>query len=275
MRVSQPVAVVPTPCQDWPVFGLSKEQTRFQRSNKCPLCGKFPILPSYSLPNGKRLSPIVFLPTMARSAIATCKKCGGRWPVFEQGRAGLATATAAAPAADAAPAPVAAPVAPAAPAPAAPRPAAQVEIVETERTVEDDHVELMELDNLRGTSGLAREVTINEKWIETYVVDSEKARTIGGGAELGLGKILSLKASGEQALTRRYSATQGTERTYTDRITIEVPANTRRIVRFIYRRVWQHGLIVTREGDATVEIPFRVAVDLNLDLAQEDSTTPA
>ena len=55
-------------------------------------------------------------------------------------------------------------------------------------------------------------------------------------------------------------------------MTIEVPARTRRVVKFIYRRVWQHGLIVSRQGETTLEVPFRVAIDLNLDLAQEDST---
>jgi hypothetical protein len=147
-----------------------------------------------------------------------------------------------------------------------------VRIVETERTIEDYYVEPMELDNLRGTTSLAREVTINEKWVETYVVDTEQARTVTGDGELGLGGIASLKLSGEQALTRKYSATQGTERTYTDRITIEVPARTKRVVSFIYRLVWQHGLIVFQSGGAQVEVPFKVAIDLNLDLAQEDST---
>jgi hypothetical protein len=244
------------------VFGYSKEQSKFSRYGRCPLCKAFPILPIYTKPDGTVISRLTLLPMMDRSALARCSRCNGQWPVFKQG---VVPATAPASAAL-----VAAPSAPPAPLePAAPR---EVQIVETERTVEDHYVELMELDNLRGTTPLAREVTINEKWTEAYVVEAERARTLSGGGELGLGRIATLKASAEQAVTRKYSASQTMERTYTDRITIEVPARTKRVVSFIYRRVWQHGVIVVGTDDSQVEIPFKAAVDLNLDLAQEDST---
>ncbi len=247
------------------MFGFSPEHSRFSRSNRCPLCKAFPIVPSYSKPDGTSISRLTLLPMMDRSALARCSRCNGQWPVFKQGRVPVSTAPAAAPPAQA---PVAAPAPPAHPAPT------EVRIVETERTVEDYYTELMELDNLRGTTALTREVTINEKWTESYVVEAERARTLSGGGELGLGRIATLKVSAEQAITRKYSASQSMERTYTDKITIEVPARTKRVVSFIYRRVWQNGIIVTAADGAEVEIPFKAAVDLNLDLAQEDSTEP-
>lgn len=225
------------------MFGLSQEQSSFQRSNRCPLCRAFPIIPTYAKPDGTALSGLTFLPLMDRSAVAKCPKCKGQWPVF---------ADAQLPGNE-------------------PPPPPEVQIVETDRTTEDYYVEPMELDNLGGTTALTREVTINEKWTESYVVETDRARTLGGEFDLGLGKIASLKLTAETVLTRKYSATQGAERTYTDKITIEVPPRTRRIVSFIYKLVWQHGLIIVPANGSQVEIPFKAAIDLNLDLAQHDS----
>jgi len=64
------------------MFGLSKEQSSFQLTNKCPLCNGWPIIPRYIKPDGKQISALTFLWLMDRGAVAACPKCNQRWMVF-------------------------------------------------------------------------------------------------------------------------------------------------------------------------------------------------
>jgi hypothetical protein len=146
-----------------------------------------------------------------------------------------------------------------------------LEIVETSRTVEDYRVEPMVLNNLKGTSALKRTVTINKEWSQSYVIGHDTAHTSLRKGDLKLGGMVDVGSSAEKMLTTRYSITQGAKRSYTDQIIIEVPAHTMRRVLFDYKLVWQHGIIKhPGEEGLSIEIPFRVAVDLTLDLTQED-----
>lgn len=75
-----------------------------------------------------------------------------------------------------------------------------------------------------------------------------------------------------QLLKERYSISEKKLRSYTDEITIEVPAGVLRNVHFIYKYTVQHGkVLVTSEGEKS-EFIYRVVTDLNLDVTQEDSS---
>ena len=65
------------------MFGLSKEQTSFQFTNKCPLCNSWPIIPRYFKPNGQKTSALNILWLMDRDTAAECPKCNQRWRVFK------------------------------------------------------------------------------------------------------------------------------------------------------------------------------------------------
>ena len=64
------------------MFGLSKEQTSFQFTNKCPLCNGWPIIPRYIKPDGQKTSALNILWLMDRDTVAECPKCNQRWRVF-------------------------------------------------------------------------------------------------------------------------------------------------------------------------------------------------
>jgi hypothetical protein len=51
-----------------------------------------------------------------------------------------------------------------------------------------------------------------------------------------------------------------------------VPPNTLREVSFIYKQIWQHGIVRVEEDGVLREAPYRVAVGLEVDLAQNDRT---
>jgi len=69
------------------MFGLSKEQSSFQFTSKCPLCNGWPIIPRYFKPNGNRLSALIPLALMDREALAECPKCNQQWQVFAASQA--------------------------------------------------------------------------------------------------------------------------------------------------------------------------------------------
>jgi hypothetical protein len=51
-----------------------------------------------------------------------------------------------------------------------------------------------------------------------------------------------------------------------------VPPGTKRVVSFNYAQLWQHGVARLRSGDGVVaEIPYKVAVDMTVNLAQRDT----
>ena len=86
---------------------------------------------------------------------------------------------------------------------------------------------------------------------------------------LPLGGV-SLGAKAERALKNGYQLTEDKKAVLTDTFDFEVPPNTLREVSFIYKQVWQHGFLRIEEDGQTRETPFRVAVRLEVDLAQND-----
>lgn len=197
----------------------------------------------YRLPDGTPLSAGQQMGLLPKDALAECRSCHATWPVFQGEGAALP-------------------------------PAAEgtVETIETERSVEPHHSDPLELDNLGGTSPLRHTVTISQEWRQTVVLDTEasKVENTTSGAELpGVG---TFGRRAEEALKRTYSVSEETRKVLTREFSFEVPPRTKRIVSFNYARVWQHGIARVSGGDGSIaEIPFQVAVDMTVNLAQRDT----
>jgi hypothetical protein len=214
---------------------------------KCQSCGhqdRIRGAVQYRLPDGSEISAGQNMGLLPKDAVAECRSCSMRWPVFRGGTAALT------PAGD-----------------------ASVETIETERSVEPHHSDPLELDNLGGTSPLRHTVTISQEWTQTVQLDTEKSKVENttSGAELpGVG---TFGRKAEDAVKRSYSVSEGTKRVLTREFSFEVPPRTKRVVSFNYARVWQHGVARVNEPDGSVaEVPFRVAVDMTVNLAQRDTT---
>jgi hypothetical protein len=215
---------------------------------KCQGCGNQDRIRGavqYSLPDGSVLSAGQTMGLLPKDAIAECRSCGRRWPVFQGGTAALTTAGESA-----------------------------VETIETERSVEPHHSDPLELDNLGGTSPLSHTVTITQEWTQTIELDTEqsKVENTTSGAELpGIG---TFGRKAEDAVKRTYSVSEQTKKVLTREFSFEVPPGTKRVVSFNYARVWQHGIARVSGSDGSVaEVPFRVAVDMTVNLAQRDTTS--
>jgi hypothetical protein len=228
------------------VSGLySDEQKRYLKTlGKCPLCearGTADLIDGEGTVLGKLDLRKAVKPT-GDPLFARCKHCEGTWTIFAEKT------------------------------PALPQSEPTVEIVETEQTTEQYRVDTMCLDNRGGTSPLRRQVTKSQEWSRSYEISSEDTKTTGKSLSLPLaGGTLGVKA--ERALKNGYSLSEDKKAVVTDTFDFEVPANTLREVSFIYKQVWQHGYLRIDEDGVTHDAPFRVAVRLEVDLAQNDRTT--
>lgn len=226
------------------MFGLSPEQSKFQRSSLCPRCGRL-TLPRYRSSAGVSISRFTPFPLMDKSAIAQCPSCEQTWAVFGDGQ-------------------------PSAPAP----PAGGVELVETGRSEEGWFDDERVLDNLGSSSTAHQTISVSEQWRQTIQLDRERARTSGGGGSLDIGGIASIEAKAEQTLRETYSLTEDRQRSFTAELTIEVPPRTLRHLVLRYRHIFQDGVARLPQSDgSTVEIPFRVALNVTLDWSQRDEAS--
>jgi hypothetical protein len=213
---------------------------------KCQSCGhqdRIRGAVQYRLPDGTELSAGKNMGLLPKEAVAECRSCATRWPVFKGGTLAL------------------------------PPGDDSVETIETERSVEPHHSDPLELDNLGGTSPLRHTVTISQEWTQTVQVDSEHAKienTTSGAEVPGLG---TFGRKAEDAVKRSYSVSEQSRKVLTREFAFEVPPGTKRVVSFDYARVWQHGLArVTSSDGAVAELPFKVAVDMTVNLAVDDTT---
>jgi len=227
------------------VSGLySDEQKRYLKSlGKCPVCetrGAADLIDGAGTVLGKLDLRKAVKPT-GEPLFARCKHCEGTWPIFAERTPELT------------------------------RGEPTVAIVETEQTAEQYRVDTMCLDNRGGTSPLRRSVTKSQEWSRSYQISAEETGTSGKSLTVPLaGASLGLKA--ERAIKNGYQLSEDKKAVLTDTFDFEVPPKTLREVSFIYKQVWQHGLLRIEEDGETRETPFKVAVRLEVDLAQNDRT---
>lgn len=227
------------------VSGLySDEQKRYLKSlGKCPLCetrGTADLVDGEGNVMGRLELHKAVKPTR-EPLFAKCKHCQGTWAVFAEKAPELT----------------------------APEPT--VEIVETEQTSERFRVDTMCLDNRGGTSPLRRSVTKSQEWSRSFEISGEETKTSNRSLTVPMtGGSLGLKA--ERALKNGYQLTEDKKAILTDTFDFEVPPNTLREVSFIYKQIWQNGFLRIEEDGETREAPFRVALRLEVDLAQNDRT---
>ena len=226
------------------VSGLySDDQKRYLKGlGKCPLCntrGTADLIDGDGTVLGKLDLRKAVKPT-GDPLFARCKSCEGTWAVFSE--------DAALPAAE-----------------------PTVQIVETEQTAERFRVDTMCLDNRGGTSPLRRSVTKSQEWSRSYEITSEESKTAGRERQPPVERRVT-RRQGRARLRNGYQLSEDKKAVLTDTFDFEVPANTLREVSFIYKQIWQNGFLRIEENGEIREAPFRVALRLEVDLAQNDRT---
>lgn len=241
----------------------SAQQWKFTFTQKCPVCGKF-LLRGARMhgADGTQLGALRTLVSLApehrAGVVARCPKCQGEWPVYSSVGTALE---------DAAPEPHREPFSP---------PTGDVRIRETGRVEEPYLEDDREFDNRGGTTATTQTISVSEQWTQTLQLEHETTTNGQLGGTIGAGKILSLTAQIERALRSNYSLTDSSQRTFTSQLEIEVPPRTLRRIQLRYRRIVQTGVaeVPTATG-SPLEVPFRVALNLTLDWAQQDESVAA
>jgi len=97
-------------------------------------------------------------------------------------------------------------------------------------------------------------------------IDSTRARTTGGNAELHLLGLASVRGNIDATLTNKYSATWKQSISRQQRTAITIPAGKKVKVTIRWKRIWQEGEVTLRNPAGTlVRLPFRVTVMLGFD----------
>lgn len=248
----------------------SAQQWKFTLTQKCPLCGKF-LLRGARIhgADGQQLGALRTIASLApehrAGVVAKCPKCQGEWPVYASAGAAVAVAVAVA---DATPEPQ--------PEPFSPPPSDEVRIRETGRIEEPYLEDDREFDNRGGTTATTQTISVSEQWTQTLQLERETTTNGQLNGTIGAGKIVSVTAQVERALRSNYSLTDSSQRTFATQLQIEVPPRTLRRIQLRYRRIVQTGVAeVPTANGSQLEVPFRVALNLTLDWAQQDETVAA
>ena len=212
---------------------LSKETKRWDRSSRCPHCRKF-IWYTRDFVDGVEHSSLRLRPLKDPAAIQQCPRCDGRW--FAYDRSGL------------------------------------VDVVEGERDSELVSSREIVMDNSKGTTSMVRTKTITEEWSRTYELTLEEGAVRETSITLGKSGVAGVSAMAQNALKTTYSIGQESRRSYSEEIPFDVPPGVRQVVTLTFRRIWQHGTLRVVDSNGEPEdVPYKVVVDLDMDMARVDA----
>jgi hypothetical protein len=246
------------------VLGLSKEHEFIYTRMRCPLCGQAPIVPKYFDRNEKPIPFRTPYSKMDTLAIAECPKCRQRWSVFSGAKAGIVRTrmseiTLKGDQTKAANFNI------------GNQDIRSLNLLETERVEEHLGSETRIVDNSKSGITVTREFTISKEWSQSYTIDYDKTTALTGEVSGGLFNLASLKSNVQRTVKDHYSISEGTKLTYSEKIILQVNANTKLRVVFQWKRLWQHGILeILNKSGAEFKTPFRVAIGVTFDQVQID-----
>lgn len=146
-----------------------------------------------------------------------------------------------------------------------------IKISETVRSEEPLGEDQRVIDNLNSSIQVSREFTVSKEWSKSYTLGYEQTNTSRGEIGFNLLNQVNFKLSIEEALKAQYGISEQATRTYSEKVSLEVPARTKIHVLFKWKRIWQHGFISFRSTEGQIiQIPFQIVVGLTFDQIQTD-----
>lgn len=148
----------------------------------------------------------------------------------------------------------------------------ETSIVETERMEEHLGNEMREIDNSHSKVGIQRTIRVSREWVQSCVVERETTAKVGGELSVGKAWVVDLKATAEGAVRKKYELKTEERKSYSEELTIEVPANTKVQVVLKWKQLWQCGVVLVRsdKDGAEARIPFKVCIGPTFDQCQVD-----
>jgi hypothetical protein len=217
----------------------SAVQVRFALTNKCPVCGSTVTSAHYFKSDGTRTR----MPILQRQQVtAQCPKCKGQWLYFSD-----------------------------LPATSKVQAVGVLDVVETDRIEEPLGDEIRTIDNYRSGITVARTLTATKDWMQTYTIQAEQAKVTGKSAELGAKDLGVVRADAEETLRRKYQFSKEIRQTFTEEITLTIPARTKVHLVLHWKRIWQRGFVrLERSPDQVIDVPFKMVIGVTFDQSQAD-----
>lgn len=255
-----------------PIVLYSKEYLKFNLTHKCSGCGKFFLMPEFLDGDGNKISAReadniagkTSLKTVTNfftsksedeevaqaidpsKVVAMCPKCGKKWPVFSGGNV---------PDISQQQTPI----------------VKDIEVKETHRSEEGIGSEQRVVDNSKSSIELERRFTVSKDWAQSVSFEEETGKSSGTEISVGISEVADIKAAAEQELKSRYTKTEETRQTYAEEIILKVPGNTKLLVEFNWKRIWQHGnIIIHTDAGEALNLPFKIIVGVTFDQTQID-----
>jgi hypothetical protein len=124
-------------------------------------------------------------------------------------------------------------------------------------------------DNRTGTETMIATIKVTRRWLQKVEISWEEAKATSTTERIQL----SFKYAGtevehriEQSLKSNLSLSSETEQVLEQTLQVPIPARSRLTIRMHWKQIWQEGEIAVQFSDgATVQIPYRAAVDLAFD----------
>jgi len=229
------------------MFGVSNAFLKMRATGICPACGKFHLYLNVYRGDGRKCKPWELLSGFKPDVYQQCARCDTKvyadpaqghnspWPPASQ--------------------------------PMTPR----AEVTETHRSEEPIGEDRRSIDNTQSRSEFTRKISVSKGWTRTYEIEHSQETTLTGGLNVKASSLAQIEASAEQAIQERYAIAQTERQTYTEEVTVRVKGETHLHLTFLWKRIWQHGVVEMYQGNELVEkVPFRTVVGVTFDQIQRD-----
>jgi len=126
-------------------------------------------------------------------------------------------------------------------------------------------------DNRKSKSAAKFTIRASRTWRRQCTVQTERIRTAGGTAAVGLNKVVTanLQLAVQQAIHESSSGTNEMTNTFEQSFEVTVPPGVLQIVILDWKKIWRVGYIKLLVDGVHVEVPFRELKDIDYDQIHE------
>lgn len=227
---------------------FSQEHQKFIHSCICPLCQYAPIVPKFFTGNGEKISVKELYGKNDLASYAKCNKCEKTWNIFLLQSSSIIISD--------------------------PNDNISVNdstIIEVDNFTENVRTDQSLIANPTPAK-ITRKIISSLEWSQTYTVEYEKTRTIGGELAFEPFKLINLanfKLKVDYAIKDKYSFAENSKQTHSNEVIIEVPEYTSIRVYLYWKLLLRKGLIQFSDSNGgEFKVPFQAVIGSYVDCVQ-------
>jgi len=127
--------------------------------------------------------------------------------------------------------------------------------------------EVIELTN-SSNAAITRRLSLSREFSKTVVVQTERTKTFHAGIEVSAVQMVKGSAYAENVIRQQYGVTLVQKESYTDEVSIEVPAKTDLQVFVQWKEIWRSGIVHVTEAEMPIvtDYPFETLIRVTFDV---------